>query len=87
MRAALVAVLFSAPINGARRWFALGGIGVQPSELAKLAVVLFTAAILERRMDRIDEVSFSLVPIAIVVGGISGLILLEPDFGTALACS
>lgn len=82
---ALIAVLFSAPINGARRWFSLGGIGVQPSELAKLAVVLFTAAILERRMDRIDEVSFSLVPIAIVVGGISGLILLEPDFGTAFA--
>ena len=34
---ALVAVLFSAPVNGARRWFGVGGIGVQPSELAKLA--------------------------------------------------
>ena len=82
---ALIAVLFGPPINGTRRWFAAGGIGVQPSELAKLAVIVFTAAMLERRMDRIDEVSFSLVPIAIVAGGISGLILLEPDFGTALA--
>ena len=81
---ALIAVLFGPSINGTRRWFAVAGIGVQPSELAKLAVIVFTAAILERRMDRIDEVSFSLVPIAIVVGGISGLILLEPDFGTAL---
>jgi len=82
---ALVAVFFIAPeINGTRRWFAIGGIGVQPSELAKVAVILFTAAILERRMNRIDEVSYSLVPVAVVAGGIAGLIVLEPDFGTAM---
>ncbi len=80
---ALVLVLFGPPINGTRRWFGLGGIGVQPSELAKLAAVLFTAAILERRMDRIDDVTYSLTPIAIVVGVFVGLILLQPDFGTA----
>src|SRR5262245_20958995 len=39
----LAAVLFSSPINGTRRWFGIGGFGVQPSELAKLACVLFTA--------------------------------------------
>jgi cell division protein FtsW len=82
--AALIAVLFGPPINGTRRWFGFAGVGVQPSELAKIAVVLFTAAILERRMHRIDEVAFSLLPLAVVTGGISGLILLEPDFGTAL---
>lgn len=80
----LVAVLFSPAINGSRRWFALGGIGVQPSELAKLAIILFVAALLERRMDRIDELSYSVVPIAVAVGVLGGLILLEPDFGTAL---
>ena len=52
---ALVAVLFGPRINGARRWFGVAGIGVQPSELAKIAVVFFVAAVLERRMDRIDE--------------------------------
>ena len=82
---ALVAVLFSPPINGTRRWFSIGPIGVQPSELAKLVVVLFTAAVLERRMDRIDEPSYALVPIAIVVGFVVGLIMLEPDFGTAVS--
>lgn len=82
--AALIAVLFGPPINGTRRWFGIAGIGVQPSELSKLAVILFTAAILERRMDRINEVAYSLFPLAVVTGGISGLILLEPDFGTAL---
>ncbi len=82
--AALLLVLFGPAINGTRRWFSLGGIGVQPSELAKLIAVLFTAAILERRMDRIDDITYSLPPIAIVVGGFVGLILLQPDFGTAV---
>ncbi len=81
---ALVAVFFGPEINGTRRWLGIVGIGVQPSELAKLAVIIFTAAILERRMDRIDEVSYSLLPIAMVTGVICGLIVLEPDFGTAL---
>jgi cell division protein FtsW len=82
---ALIAVLLIGPeINGTRRWFAIGGIGVQPSELAKVAVILFTATVLEHRMNRIDEVSYSLLPIAVVTGGISALIVLEPDFGTAM---
>jgi cell division protein FtsW len=81
----LVAVLFSAPVNGTRRWFNLGGLGIQPSELAKIAAVFFTAMILDRRMHRIDDLSYSLLPIAIVVGAMSGLILLEPDYGTAIS--
>ena len=80
----LIAVLFGPPINGTRRWFAVGGVGVQPSEGAKLAVIVFTAAFLARRADRINELSSSLLPVATVAGVISGLILLEPDFGTAL---
>jgi cell division protein FtsW len=82
---ALVMVLFMSPINGTRRWFGLGGFGVQPSELAKLAAIFFTAALLERRMHRIDEVRYSLLPIALVIGGLSALVLIEPDFGTALS--
>jgi cell division protein FtsW len=81
----LVAVLFSAPVNGTRRWFGVGGLGIQPSELAKLACALFTALILERRMHCINEVSYSLVPIGIIVGAMVGLILLQPDFGTAMS--
>ncbi len=81
----LVGVMFSAPINGSHRWFGVGGLGIQPSELAKLACVLFTALILERRMHRIDEVNYSLLPIAIIVGLMVVLILLQPDFGTALS--
>ena len=80
---ALVAVLFGPSINGTRRWFGVMGIGVQPSELAKIAVIIFTAALLERRMDRINDPSYSLLPIGLVTAVAAGLILLQPDFGTA----
>src|SRR5436309_11449176 len=82
---ALVAVFFSSPVNGARRWFGIGGIGVQPSEVAKLVAIFFIAALLERRMHRIDDVGYALVPIGFVVLGLVGLILAEPDFGTSMS--
>jgi cell division protein FtsW len=81
----LVVVLFRAPVNGTRRWFNFGGLGIQPSELAKITAIFFTALILERRMHRIDELHYSLLPIAIVIGGMFGLIMLEPDAGTAIS--
>jgi cell division protein FtsW len=82
---ALIAVLFGRPVKGATRWLNVGPLGVQPSELAKLAMIVFTAALLERRMERIDEVSHSLLPIGVVLGGLVALILLQPDLGTAAA--
>jgi cell division protein FtsW len=81
----LVGVLFSTPINGARRWLNVGGLQFQPSEFAKLACVVYTALMLERRMHRINEISYSLAPIAIVTAGLAGLILLERDYGTAMS--
>ena len=80
----LVAVLFGPAVNGTHRWFGVGGLGIQPSELAKVACVLFTGLILERRMHRIDDPS-SLLPIGLVVGLVVGLILLQPDFGTSVS--
>ena len=82
--AALAAVLFGPPINGTRRWLGIAGLGIQPSEFSKLAAILFAAATLERRMHRIDDIGYSLPPIAMMTGVVSALILLEPDFGTAL---
>ena len=82
---ALVAVLFMPPVNNARRWFGIAGIGVQPSELSKLAAIFFIAALLERRMHRINELGYALAPIGLLVGGLFGLIMLEPDFGTSMS--
>jgi cell division protein FtsW len=81
----LVGVLFGSPVNGTRRWFGIGGLGIQPSELAKVACVFFTALMLERRMHRIDDLSYSLLPIGLVVGVVIALILLQPDFGTSIS--
>lgn len=81
----LIAVLFSPPVNNARRWFSVGGLGIQPSELAKLVAIFFIAMMLDRRMHRINEVGYALLPIGLVVGFLVALILLEPDFGTSMS--
>jgi cell division protein FtsW len=80
----LFAVLFARPVNGASRWLGFGGLGVQPSEFAKIAVIVFVAALLERRMDRVAEAPSTLLPVAVVVAVMVGLILPEPDLGTAV---
>ncbi|MFO7691752.1 MAG: putative lipid II flippase FtsW [Vicinamibacterales bacterium] len=82
---ALAAVLLIGPrINGTRRWFAVAGVGIQPSELAKLAIILFTAAVLERRMERISEPGYAVGPIVVAVVPVLGLMMLQPDFGSSL---
>jgi cell division protein FtsW len=81
---ALIGVLFSPSVNSARRWFSVLGLGIQPSELAKLSAILFIAAVLERRMHRINEF-YALVPIGLTVTLLVCLILIEPDFGTAMS--
>ena len=82
---ALIAVLFGRPVNGATRWLNIGPLGVQPSELAKIVVIFFVAAVLERRMERIDEPAHALLPIGAVLGAIILLVLIEPDLGTAVS--
>jgi cell division protein FtsW len=78
---ALVAVLFTHKVNGTRRWLLVG----QPSELAKLAVVLFSSALLERRMHRVNEAGYALLPVGVVTAILAGLVVVEPDFGTGVA--
>jgi cell division protein FtsW len=70
--------------GGAQRWLYLAGFSVQPSEVAKLAVVIYVAWWLARNQDRIDDPKFRLAPPLAVVAVMAGLLLLEPDFGTAV---
>jgi cell division protein FtsW len=81
--AGLLAVFLFGPNNGARRWITIEVVSMQPSELAKLVAIFFTAALLERRMQRVNDVAYALLPIGIVTGTLAGLVVLEPDFGTA----
>jgi cell division protein FtsW len=69
--------------GGARRWLGAGPFSVQPSELAKFAFVLYLACSLSRKSERLATFKFGVLPHYVVAGLIAGLVLLEPDFGTA----
>ncbi len=70
-------------INGARRWLDLG-VTVQPSELAKISVVLWTAAVAVKKQDRLHSFRYGLLPFLLVVGLVCVLVLLEPHFSATL---
>jgi cell division protein FtsW len=79
----LVLCLFEAPAGGARRWVRLGGLAFQPSELAKIVVILVTAFQLSRRQDRLDDPWKGVLPPLLFAGQIAVLVAIQPDFGTA----
>ena len=82
----LTAVLFMPEYNGCKRWLVLPGLGtLQPSEIAKFAVVLVFAHIIALNHDRMDSFAVGVVPFALVLGVVAALMLLEPHLsGTVL---
>src|SRR6185503_2063000 len=70
--------------NGAHRWLKFPGFSLQPSEVSKLALIIFLAYFLEKRAG--DEGDFwrTFLPCGIVTAWFAGLVVLEPDFGTAM---
>lgn len=70
--------------GGARRWLALGPVLFQPSEAAKVALVLYLADSLARKGDELTHVLRGLLPPLLVGGVMAGLVFVEPDFGTAV---
>lgn len=71
-------------INGSARWLGIGGLTIQPSEVAKFAVILYMSDYLVRRQDDVRKTLFALWRSALVVGGTVGLLMGEPDFGATL---
>ncbi|MFA5144050.1 MAG: putative lipid II flippase FtsW [Candidatus Omnitrophota bacterium] len=72
---------------GARRWFRLGLVNFQPSEFAKIAVIVYMADIVSRKGILMKSFFRSYLPAVIVLGAVVGLVLLEPDLGTAITIS
>ena len=70
-------------VNGARRWIGGSRIALQPSEFAKLGIVIYLAALLSNRGDRIGSLTRGIVPLFLPVAVVAMLIFLEPDTGTA----
>ena len=84
----LVGVLFTEPINGARSWYNFGGTSIQPSEIAKIVVILFISFLVNKlqirgrkEINKIWKLAIALIFITIPIG----LIILQPDYGTAMA--
>src|SRR5256886_15964062 len=71
-------------INGARRWVNLGFVTVQPSELAKFAVVVWTAMLAAKKGERIRTFQYGLLPYIVVLAPLLALIFLEPNLSMAL---
>jgi len=81
---ALIAALFAPSVNGTHRWMSLPHVRLQPSEFAKIVVILFLASFLSRREERINEWISTLLPMSCALLVFAGAILIEPDFGTAI---
>ena len=67
--------------NGAARWLMFGPVSVQPSEFAKLAVIVYVAAWLASRGQDIKEFSLGFVPFVLLLSVVGALIIAEPDMG------
>jgi cell division protein FtsW len=71
-------------VGGARRWLRLGPISVQPAEFAKLALILYISYSLAKKKERVQEFSVGYLPHFIVSGVLIGLVVMQPDLGTAI---
>ncbi len=69
---------------GSSRWFQVGPVTVQPSEIAKLALVVFAAAVLARKFRRLDDLGHLALPLLPVCAVVCGLVMLQPDLGTTV---
>ena len=69
--------------NGSRSWFGIGSLGIQPSEFAKISLIIFTSKYLSNSSDYIKKYLKGIIPIILVTLIFFGLIMLQPDLGTA----
>ena len=82
----LVLVLFSRPINGARRWLGVGSFTIQPSEIAKISVIIYFAASLSVSKEKIREFK-ELARYGVMLLIVLGLLILEPHFSVCIIIS
>jgi cell division protein FtsW len=71
-------------VNGATRWIPLGPINFQPSEFAKIAMVAYASGYMVRKMEVKEKFMQAILPMAIAVALVAGLLLLEPDLGALI---
>ena len=77
-------LVFGAKVNGARRWIRIGPLSLQPTELLKIVIVIYMADFLTRSRQRIREFFNGFLPAVMVLGLGFSLIVVQPDFGSAV---
>lgn len=70
--------------NGSRSWFGIGAFGIQPSEFAKISLIIMTSKYLSKSNKFIKNIKNGVLPILFVLFFVFGLIMLQPDFGTGM---
>ena len=70
--------------NGAKRWFSIAGISFQPSEIAKLAVILFDAQLICKYKGKMHSFAYGVFPFALVAVSVVGLLILEPHLSASI---
>lgn len=71
-------------VKGARSWFALGPLQLQPAEFAKLGIIMYLAALISKKQDKFQQFKNGLVPALVILGLVSILIMLQPDLGSTI---
>ncbi|MDQ6420853.1 putative lipid II flippase FtsW [Paenibacillus sp. LHD-117] len=80
----LVVPFVSEEINGARSWFGIGSLGVQPTEFAKLTLILYLGSLITKKEEKFREFKRGLLPVILIVCFFCGLIMLQPDLGSCM---
>ncbi|MFD0713678.1 putative lipid II flippase FtsW [Paenibacillus sp. GCM10027626] len=81
----LVLVLFiGKELNGARSWFLIGSFGIQPTEFAKLGLILYLGSLIAKKGDNFRDFKKGLLPVFIIVAVVCGLIMRQPDLGACI---
>lgn len=80
----VVVVFLGKSIGGAKRWLSLGNFNIQPSEILKISFLIYCADYCSRKRNLLRSIKSGLLPLGLVLGFICVLLLLQPDFGTAV---
>ncbi|SDT42203.1 cell division protein FtsW [Paenibacillaceae bacterium GAS479] len=71
-------------VNGARSWLYIGPFGIQPTEFAKVALILYLGSLIAKKGDKFRSFKKGLIPVIVIVAVVCGMIMLQPDLGSTL---
>lgn len=80
----LAVVLFMPEVNGAKRWIGVGSLGIQPSEVAKIILIIYLSDTITRKGEKIKSFMYGIVPVLLITGIFAFLIMMEPNMSTTV---